>query len=50
MVKRRIRWAVHVVRVVEIRDACGVLVERPEGRVPLGRLTCRWEDNIKMEI
>ena len=27
-----------------------VLVGRPEGRKPLGRHRCRWEDNIKMDI
>jgi hypothetical protein len=27
-----------------------VLVENPEGRRPLGRPNCRWEDNIKMDL
>jgi hypothetical protein len=27
-----------------------VLVGRPEGRRPLGRARCRWEDNIKMDL
>jgi hypothetical protein len=27
-----------------------VLVENPEGRRPLGRARCRWEDNIKMDL
>jgi hypothetical protein len=36
--------------VVETRNACGVLVERLEGKVLLGIPRCRWEDNIKMEI
>jgi hypothetical protein len=26
-----------------------VLVGRPEGKRPLGRPRCRWEDNIKMD-
>jgi hypothetical protein len=26
------------------------LVERPEGRRPLGRPRRRWEDNIKMNL
>jgi hypothetical protein len=26
------------------------LVERPEGRRPLGRPRRRWEDNIKMDL
>jgi hypothetical protein len=27
-----------------------VLVGRPEGKRPLGRPRCRWEDNIKMDL
>jgi hypothetical protein len=27
-----------------------VLVGKPEGKKPLGRLWCRWEDNIKMDL
>jgi hypothetical protein len=27
-----------------------VLVWRPEGKRPLGRPRCRWEDNIKMNL
>jgi hypothetical protein len=27
-----------------------VLVERPEGKRPLGRPRHRWEDNIKMDL
>jgi hypothetical protein len=34
----------------EGRDAHRVLVGRPEGRRPLGRLKLRWEDNIKREL
>jgi hypothetical protein len=26
-----------------------VLVGKPEGKRPLGRPRCRWEDNIKMD-
>ena len=32
------------------RSAYGVLVGKPEGKRPLGRLRLRWEDNIKMDI
>jgi len=38
-------------------SACGegrgiyrVLVGKPEGKKPLGRPRCRWEDNIKMDL
>jgi hypothetical protein len=27
-----------------------VLVGRPEGKGPLARPRCRWEDNIKMDL
>jgi hypothetical protein len=26
------------------------LVGKPEGKTPLGRPRCRWEDNIKMDL
>jgi hypothetical protein len=34
----------------EVRGAYNILVERPEGRRPLGRSRRRWEDNIKMDL
>jgi hypothetical protein len=46
---RRIRWAGHVARMGEKRSVYGVLVGKPEGKRPLGRPRCRWEDNIKMD-
>ena len=27
-----------------------MLVGKPEGKRPLGRPSCRWEDNIKMDL
>jgi len=27
-----------------------VLMGKPEGKRPLGRTRCRWEDNIKMDL
>ena len=32
----------------ESRGVCKVLVGKPEGKRPLGRRKCKWEDNIKM--
>jgi hypothetical protein len=32
------------------RNACKILVGKPEGRIPLGRPTHRWKDNIKMDV
>jgi hypothetical protein len=44
------RWAGHVARVGEGRGVYGVLVGKPEGKRPLGRRRCRWEDNIKIDL
>ena len=51
MIKSRImRWAEHVARMGERRGVNRVLVGKPEGKRPLGRLKLRWEDNIKMDL
>jgi hypothetical protein len=34
---RRMRWTEHVARLREKRNACRLLVEKPEGKSPLGR-------------
>ena len=34
----------------ERRGVYRVLVGKPEGKRPLGRPTCRWEDNIKTDL
>jgi len=47
---RRIRWAGHVVQMGEKRGVYRVLVGKPEGKRPPGRPSCRWEDNIKMDL
>ena len=47
---RRMRWAGHVALMGERRGVCSVLVVNPEGKRPLGRPRCRWEDNIKMDL
>jgi len=46
----RIRWEGHVARVGERRGVYRVLVEKPEGKRPLGRSRQRWENNIKMDL
>jgi hypothetical protein len=40
---RRMRWAGHVARIVETRNAYEILVEKPEEKRPLGRLRRKWE-------
>ncbi|KAJ4434116.1 hypothetical protein ANN_16436, partial [Periplaneta americana] len=47
---RRLRWAGHVARMGESRNAYRVLVGRSEGKRPFGRPRRRWEDNIKMDL
>jgi len=34
----------------EGRDVYRGLVGIPEGKRPLGRPSCRWEDNVKMDL
>jgi len=34
----------------ERRSAYRLLVGKPEGKRPLGRPRCRWENNIKMNL
>jgi hypothetical protein len=47
---RRMRWAGHVARKWEKRNAYRILAEKPEGKRPLGRPRCRWVDNIEMDL
>jgi hypothetical protein len=47
---RRMRWAGHVARTGEKRNAYRSLVGNPEGRRPLGRPRLRWVDNIRMDL
>jgi hypothetical protein len=47
---RRMRWAGHVARIREKRNAYRILVGKPESRRPLGRPRRRWVDNIKMDL
>ena len=37
-------------RMGEDRGGIGVLMGKPEGRRPLGRLRSRWVDNIRMDL
>jgi hypothetical protein len=46
----RMRWAEHVVHIVERIGMYRVLVGKPEVKRPLGRDRHRWENNIKMNL
>jgi hypothetical protein len=47
---RRMRWAGHVARMREGRKFYGVLVEKPEGKRPLGRQRRRWKNGLEMDL
>jgi hypothetical protein len=47
---RRMRWAGHVARMGEKRNAYRLLVGKPGGKRPLGRPRRRWVVNIKMDL
>jgi hypothetical protein len=42
------RWAGHVARILEKRNAYRLLLGKPEGKRPLGRR--RWVENIRMDL
>jgi hypothetical protein len=49
-VKSRMRWVGIVAVMGRNRNLCTVLVGKPEGKRSLGRLRCRWEDIIQMNL
>jgi hypothetical protein len=44
------RWAGHVARMGDKRDAYRLLAGKPEGTRPLGRPRHRWVDNIRTDL
>jgi hypothetical protein len=44
------RWVGHVAHRGERRGVYGILVGRPEGKRPLGRPRCTWDNNIKIDL
>jgi hypothetical protein len=44
------RWAGHIAQMGAKRNAFMIWVGKPDGKRPLGRLRCRWMDNIKMYL
>jgi hypothetical protein len=44
------RWVGHVALMREGRGVYRILVGTSEGKRPLGRPRCRWEDNIKLDL
>jgi hypothetical protein len=47
---RRLRWTGHVARMGQERNVYKVLMEKSEGKRPLGRPRRRWEDGIRIDL
>jgi hypothetical protein len=47
---RKMRCTRHVAQMREKRNVYRLLVGKPEGKRTLARLSCRWVDNIKMDL
>jgi hypothetical protein len=47
---RRMRWAGHVGRMGETRNAYRIMLGKPQGKRPLGRQRRRWVGNIKLDL
>ena len=47
---RRLRWAGHVARMEEGRNALKILTGKPTGNIFLGRPRRRWDANIRMDL
>jgi hypothetical protein len=47
---RMMRWAEHVARIAEERNANRLLRGNPVEKRPLGRPRRRWVDNIRMDL
>jgi hypothetical protein len=46
---RRMRWASHVARIGQMRNAY-IFIGKSEGKMQLGRAGCRWKDNSRMNL
>ena len=47
---RRLRWARHVAKKEEGRNAFKILIGKHIAKRPLGRPRHRWEDNIRIDL
>jgi hypothetical protein len=47
---RGMKWAEHVAQMGREKNAYRILVGKPEGKRPLGRIRHRWVNNIKMDL
>jgi hypothetical protein len=44
------RWVRHAAHMGEERKVYRVLVGKPEGKRPFGRLRCRWDNGIRIDL
>ena len=42
--------SVSIARMEEGRNAFKILIDKPKGKIPLGRPRRRWEGNIRMDL
>jgi hypothetical protein len=47
---KRMKWTGHVERMGQETKVYKVSAGKPEGKRPLGRPRCRWEDGIRMDF
>ena len=47
---KRLRWAIHVAKMEESSSAFKILTDKPTSKIPLARLSRKWEDNIRMDL
>jgi hypothetical protein len=47
---RRMRWVGHVACMEEEGKVYKVVVGKPEGKGPLGRSRCKWEDGNRLDL
>jgi hypothetical protein len=47
---RRMGWAGHVARMGEMKNACKILIGKPEVKQQRGIPRRIWEDNIRMDL
>jgi hypothetical protein len=44
------KLAGHVAHMGEMRNTYNILIGKPDGKIPHGRPTCRWEANIRTNL
>jgi hypothetical protein len=50
IISRRMIWTGHAARMEGMRNACSILVGKPDRKRPLGRPRRRWKNNIRIDL